>query len=37
MSPHTAELGALLDLWDMFVLFAAGFAMGHTSGGSTPT
>lgn len=33
---HAAELGALLDLWDMFVLYAAGFAMGRTSGGSKP-
>jgi hypothetical protein len=34
---HTAELGALLDLWDMFILYAAGFAMGRTTASTSPT
>ena len=27
----------LLDLWDMFILYAAGFAMGRTTASTSPT
>ena len=32
-----ADLPPLLELWDMFVLYAAGFAMGRTSAPTRPT